>query len=250
MNELKAIAENLRTQDNRCTANPVFCVQGLERIGPLIVGHGTGDLAFYDRDDMESIYHDGPDPKRWELLESQHDDDDLPDHILPFSYMEKWFTVQTCFTEAGCQRYLDQDGHNVRRQYHEVRIYADSFNRNLEMLEVREHILNHTDVIKVAHWALSDDTGLSSEYIAKVFLNKTLPITVVTPSDADDLGRCVRLIETIPNIRDIFPLLRKAIPVWATYLAHWEELTTLWEKGKYKATNLRMQELRKQAWRK
>ena len=137
---LLAIGEQLRTQDNRCTANPAFCVQVLERIGPIMLEYGSGEICFHDHSQCETYYHDGFDPDEWKRLKALEDDGELPDDYTASSYVEKWITVQTCFTEAGCKRYLELDGHNLL-QYHGVRIYAESFNRNVEMLEIRKSLL-------------------------------------------------------------------------------------------------------------
>jgi hypothetical protein len=68
-----------------------------------------------------------------------------------------------------------------------------------------------------------------------------------TPQHAPDLGRCVRLIEKAPGVRDTFPVLREASPVWAAYVDHWDELTGLWHNGSYRATTDRMDVLRSSA---
>ena len=143
---LSAIGERLRTQDNRCTANPAFCVQVLERIGPIMLEYRSGEICFHDHGQCETYYHDGFDPERWAELKKLEDDGELPDEYTAASYIEKWITVQTCFTEAGCKRYLELDGHNLRH-FHGVRIYADSFGgRNLEMLEIRKALLSLANV--------------------------------------------------------------------------------------------------------
>ena len=139
-NELAEIGENLRTQDNRITQDPAFCVQVLERIGPMAPGH-TGNTMFYDIDNGIVHYSDDSDNSRWhELMAVYKAGDDLPDGIEAGDYCERWHTVQTCFTEAGCKRYLGLDGHNLRH-YSGVRIYAESFHRNPEMLAIRKALM-------------------------------------------------------------------------------------------------------------
>ena len=137
---LAAIGDSLRTQDNRCTARPAFQVQVLHRFGPIMLGEGDGGVCFYDHYRCEIYYEDGFDPDEWKRLKNLHDDGDLPGEYTASSYVEHWETVQTCFTEQGCKRYLELDGHNLRR-HHGVRIYAESFRRNAEMLEIREFLL-------------------------------------------------------------------------------------------------------------
>ncbi len=139
---LFSIGEHLRTQDNRCAANPSFCVQVLERIGPIQLEYGSGEVMFYDPHQSETYYKDKGDTERWKELKALHDDYELPDGIEVASYVEVWKTVQTCFTENGCKRYLELDGHNLRH-YYGVRIYAESFNRNVEMLEIRKALMEN-----------------------------------------------------------------------------------------------------------
>ena len=137
---LQAIRKNLHTQDNRCTANPAFCVQVLERIGPIMPEHGSGNVMFHDHQDCETYYEDRPDPEEWQRLKALDDSGDLPDHITLGSYIEKWITVQTCFTEHGCKLHLEQNGHNYRHHFG-TRIYAESFHRNPEMLAIRKALM-------------------------------------------------------------------------------------------------------------
>jgi hypothetical protein len=47
-------------------------------------------------------------------------------------------------------------------------------------------------------WALSDDTGVSSEAIAK-HMTGTSKSRIQPPSDRADRGRCIRLLELIPE---------------------------------------------------
>lgn len=51
---------------------------------------------------------------------------------------------------------------------------------------------------RVLFWALSSDTGISSEAIAKHMTNSGKN-RMMPPSDADDRGRCIRLLELVPE---------------------------------------------------
>lgn len=133
--DFAAIGERLRTQDNRCTADPAFCVQVCERIGPLMPEY-SDRLMFHDHENMETYYEDRPDPEEWKRLKRLGDAGDLPKHVTAGGYVEKWVTVQTCFTEEGCKHHLELNGHNYRHRFG-VRIYAEYFNRNPEMLAIR-----------------------------------------------------------------------------------------------------------------
>lgn len=129
--ELFAIGEQLRTQDNRITQNPMFCVQIKRRDVGYDAAYGdqrcwvdgANDLVVYDDDkDFKE-----PEGDQWE----------------EFGYKDRWETVMVAFTEAGCHEYLRLNGHNDRRRAHngEVRIYVESFNRCPEMIALREFLM-------------------------------------------------------------------------------------------------------------
>lgn len=134
MSELFEIGERLRTQDNRCTQNPMFCVQIKHRD----VGYDSAYAAnkcWHDSAGGQTIYDDDPDFKEPEGEEWDE-----------FGYVDRWETVMVSFTEKGCEEYLELNGHNDRRRAHrgEVRIYAESFNRCPEMIAIREYLLSLT----------------------------------------------------------------------------------------------------------
>lgn len=58
-------------------------------------------------------------------------------------------------------------------------------------------------------WALSDDTGISSEAIACHMLDYPMNRLNLPPSDAGDRGRCIRLLELIPEWIPRLPELAK-----------------------------------------
>ncbi len=124
--ELLAIGERLRTQDNRITQNPMFCVQEKRRD----VGY---DWAYCDRvcwrdgANETILYDDDPDFKEPEGDEWER-----------FGYRDRWETVMVAFTEVGCQQYISLNGHNHRG---ELRIYVESFNRCPEMVAIREALM-------------------------------------------------------------------------------------------------------------
>lgn len=127
---IKEVAEELRTQDNRATYHPMFCVQILVRDCGYDRAYVDGNKCWWSSHFSEWIYKDPPEDER-ELWEG------------PFGYIDRWETVMTSLTRKGCERYLELDGHNVEHRAFRgnVRIYADSFYRNEEMITVREHIM-------------------------------------------------------------------------------------------------------------
>ena len=120
------IGDQLRTQDNRCTENPMFCVQVRERIVGFDTDYCEGTVWF-DPDDCE-----GGEKERPEDV----DNTDLKE----IGYRDIWKTVMVSFTEEGCQEHLRQNGHNYRH-YQETRIYVESFYRNPEMNAIRKFLM-------------------------------------------------------------------------------------------------------------
>lgn len=138
--ELHDIGQQVRTQDNRCTADPIFVVQGLKRIGPIMPEYSVDRLMYHDWQETETYYHDKPDPEKWAELDRLNKDGRLPSGVTAGGYIELWEDVQWCFTELGCKQYLEKDGHNVRRVYDDVRIYAKCLRRNSEMISIRNFL--------------------------------------------------------------------------------------------------------------
>jgi len=123
MSDLKKITEQLRTQDNRCTNLPMFCVQEKKReygFDPqwsdncVWIDTVSGDYG------VSETERDG-----WEKT----------------GYKDFWITVMVCFTEQGCMDYLSVNGHH----HGETRIYVESFYRCEEMIKVREFLMNHLE---------------------------------------------------------------------------------------------------------
>lgn len=113
----------------------------------------------------------------------------------------------------------------------------------------RESVAAH-DGMGLAAWLKSDDTGLSSKYMAKVCAGG--PITRNEhPYDPHDFGRCYRFLRAVPDARENLHKLRDSGPVWAAYVQHWEEMERLYEEelptGKAPKLYALMQRLREAA---
>ena len=123
---LKEIGERLAIQDNRCTMNPMFCVQILVRNVGYDPNYGTHTVWI----NMES----GDYEEVEEGIEGAEE----------FGYKERWETVMVAFTEEGCKEYLELNGHNIKRMAYkgEVRIFVESFNRCPEMIAIREALMS------------------------------------------------------------------------------------------------------------
>ncbi len=121
------IGENIRTQDNRITSDPMFCVYQKREI---VVD------ADYDYDRIVWVDEDGNEANKLQSrrLELLHENFREPP--------EKWRRVAVkdidefvtcCFTEQGCKDYLAANGHNLRLPF----IYVKSGFRNAEYIGIR-----------------------------------------------------------------------------------------------------------------
>jgi hypothetical protein len=123
---------DLVTQDNRCTADPMFCLQVLIRDMPYDPSY-FDTLCWHDGANETTIYDDDPDfpgepeGEQWDK----------------FGYKDRWETVMVAFTEAGLLEYMELDGHNVKRLAFrgQTRIYVESFRRCPEMIAIREDLM-------------------------------------------------------------------------------------------------------------
>ena len=123
---IKELAHRLRTQDNLGTANPMFCLQVLERVYGVDPDYAEG-TEWYDPNDTEAGVQPAP---------SDTEDTDLEE----IGYKGHWSTVLVAFTREGLEEHMRQNGHNYRH-YKDTRIYVDSFFRCPEMQELRKFLM-------------------------------------------------------------------------------------------------------------
>src|SRR5687767_2874441 len=82
-------------------------------------------------------------------------------------------------------------------------------------------------------WILSHDTGTSSKTIWAV-MTGTECRDPGHPHDADDFGRCYRLLQHFPGWRARLSEVAARHPMWAPLVAAWDELTALYEAKDYR----------------
>ena len=80
------------------------------------------------------------------------------------------------------------------------------------------------------------DRGLSSETIWGSLSGEFVPGPSYRsegsiPYDSDDLGRCIRLLDLIPEWRKRLTELSKAFPEWEPIVNNWERLEERYRKG-------------------
>ena len=74
----------------------------------------------------------------------------------------------------------------------------------------------------IANWATSRDTGASSKCIARHLMG--LDTDGSYPHDADDFGRCERLLVAIPELRPRLGEMASVNRYWATIAPRWDEI--------------------------
>lgn len=91
--------------------------------------------------------------------------------------------------------------------------------------------MDNETLLKIATWAVSDDTGASSKFLAQCALGSIDPDEWLFsyPSDNGDFGRCFRFAELIP-----VSLLEQALQIaaarsekWVIVREHWNDLATM-----------------------
>ena len=86
-------------------------------------------------------------------------------------------------------------------------------------------------------WIGSDDVGLSSLSMARKLaplagLGECPPHRYRTngdyPRDPDDLSRCIKLLAVVPSLRPHLGAMAECGPIWAGYVAQWDEMERLY----------------------
>src|SRR3972149_8048417 len=102
---------------------------------------------------------------------------------------------------------------------------------------IRASVKEHPGTIPqpVLDWLHGIDTGISSKAIVSIMEN--VPVELVNgrwgygdPLDPADLGRCIRLLEIMPDYRARLPEMSAVSPQWAALVNHWDELAALYHE--------------------
>lgn len=82
------------------------------------------------------------------------------------------------------------------------------------------------------NWILGRDTGLSSQTIWAVMMGAAeAPYGGSTPRDADDFGRCFRLLKHFPEWRDRLSEVAARFPEWGPLVREWAMLESLYQSA-------------------
>lgn len=88
---------------------------------------------------------------------------------------------------------------------------------------------NVMDYKSLAVWALGESTGASSICIARHMMG--LDTDGSYPHDGGDFGRCEKLMDTVPGVRERLPEMASVNRYWAALVPRWEEIRV--SKDKY-----------------
>ena len=133
--DIKKIAELIKTQDNRITDQPLFIVQREVKDYGYDSGWSDNYVWVNSADSEECVDED--DELYEKLNEDEDNGEDMGDWYRCY-YKKRWEFVTACFTEQGCKDHIAANGHNIGKN----RIYADGSFRNFEYQAVRNYLLS------------------------------------------------------------------------------------------------------------
>lgn len=119
----------------------------------------------------------------------------------------------------------------LSRQYPDMPFCPSIFNTaikaaNLVVEECARVPVKVREGMSISEWFECDDTGTSSKYMAYVIDGGTtrLPIQGYSyPHDADDFGRCLRMVRALGFEKKVFLMLTTGHE-WREIASHWDEL--------------------------
>lgn len=93
------------------------------------------------------------------------------------------------------------------------------------LVEAVIHLRAASTHARLLSWAFGDDTGMSSKALARTAAGLPPRAREANsyPSDTHDFGRCIRLIEAVPEARSAVDVLASAGPVWARLAERWDD---------------------------
>lgn len=83
---------------------------------------------------------------------------------------------------------------------------------------------------RAARWAAGSDTGASSKAMLSVMLGDRPKTSFCYPHDGGDLGRCIGLLDAVPEYRERLDEMKIIGAEWAALIDHWAELEARWRR--------------------
>lgn len=115
----------------------------------------------------------------------------------------------------------------IDRQYPGVGVESRCFNTiilaaNNIYQEFAKPVVKASGGMGFAAWLASDDTGMSSLFMASK-LTGMFEAEYAYPHDPADFGRCLRLIEAVPELESKIRDMSQHGKEWVVVAAHWYE---------------------------
>jgi hypothetical protein len=126
--QLKAIAEELQTQDNDCTGDPIFVVNQIRRITGLDPQYIENYCFMDEEGDEVDLEEEG-------LTEEQAEEEDW---LTKVYYADESEVVNFHFTRKAAEKFIAKYGHN----YNCPSICIESLYRCQEMIDLRNWLLS------------------------------------------------------------------------------------------------------------
>jgi hypothetical protein len=121
--QLAALRDELRTQDNACTEHPLFCVFQKQRIYGLDSDHAE-HFTWLSPDDGDG--------------RRETDEDEAGAERVGYVDVDRFVTA--CLTKRAAKDFIDRNSHRLHKPF----LYVESLNRNEEMIELRNHLMETT----------------------------------------------------------------------------------------------------------
>ena len=133
--ELTALREELRTQDNAITADPLFVVYDKQRIYGLDIDHAEHYCWLYpDRGDGRSEGADSKIVARLNHLESLGKEPAIAGvEYTRIGYVDVDRFITCCLTRKAATEFISANSHRLRKPF----VYVASLDRNAEMIALR-----------------------------------------------------------------------------------------------------------------
>ena len=137
--QLAALSTELRTQDNACTAEPIFVVYDKQRVYGLDSDHAEHYCWLYpDRGDGRSEVTDHQKVARLNHLESLGKEPAIAGvEYTRIGYVDVDRFITCCLTRKAATEFIERNSHRLRKPF----VYVESLHRNDEMIAIRNHLM-------------------------------------------------------------------------------------------------------------
>lgn len=142
---IREMAHQVSTQDNLCTAEPIFVVQRCRRTCGVSL-EGAENVGWLSPDGEEVEPDLCAALAAWDAgVGKEWSDEDTerwgsPNDYTLTGYVDTWENIQPFFTRAGAENYIEVNGHNLRGP-HPPRVFVESAYRNDEWHKIRAFLL-------------------------------------------------------------------------------------------------------------